>query len=218
MKKTYKRMITIIILCAVVLIPIAFLIKALYFPVIYPTKSSSQKLTIVNYSGFLDNRPVITLRHFVEGRHIADYVLAIEKGVREQEPQAYSLPKFEEGALEVNVDLGGDTNGSFAITYNQASNLYGRGLLVYLYTDFSNYSYVEGRHVVDRYVHFISGESKICYFRDKYASLNKEGYSPEWSIVMENPRLKMIPRDIQPYLVTYSGWRENEWVIKQVDG
>ena len=142
-----KRKVVILAVCALALIPLFFLIKALCFPVIYPVKSASQELTIVLYSGFYPNRPVITLKHFIDERYIADYVLTIENRIHEQEPQTYALPVLEEGAVEVSIELGDRIDSSFTITYNQTADLFNEGMLIYLYTDFSNYTIVEGERV-----------------------------------------------------------------------
>jgi len=193
----------------------AFIVKALYFPVLYPTRSSSRELTLVLYGGFYPNSPMITLKHYIDEVHVEDYVLTIENGIRIQEPQSYRLPKLDEGAVVISVELQDEVNSVFTIIYSQASDLYRTGLLIYLYTDFNSSDFVkEGIYFRDKYVHFISGRHRTTYFlsgEDRAYFLNN-GNSPEWSIITNSPRLRMIPRNDAPYLVWYSGWKENEWI------
>ena len=184
-----------------------YTIKVLYLPVIYPIKSLSKEITFVYYGGYYPNKPVITLKHYIEEVHVVDYVLSIENGIYIQEPQFYKLPELNEGVVEVNIEFGGTVNGSFSIPYSQASDFYKNGLLVYLTDNDSNISTIEGFVYYDLYLYFISGESKICYF--------KEAGSSEWSITTSSPQLRKIPRDERPYLIWYSGWKENKWVEKQ---
>jgi len=215
--KERRNKTVIITLCAIGIIVLslfAFFIKAMYFPVIYPIKSSSGELSVVLYSGFHTNRPVITLRHYIDGLHIADYELTIEKGVRVQEPQKYTLPSFEEGAVDVIIKLGDDYKSNFAISYNHASDLYKRGLLIYLTSDNSFISYEPREYIYDRYIYFVSGDSRMCY------SLKVNAL--EWELIDKHidstPKLKKIPRNEDPYLVTYSGWKEYEWIVTFADG
>ena len=204
MLKVVKIILLVIAILLVISLIISgsFLVRVIYFPVIYPIKSTPQELSLVHYSGFHSNRPVITLKHFVDERHITDYVLTIEKGLRQDEPQTYELPRIEEGTVEVYIELGRRfEDSSFTITYNQASDLYEKGLLIYLYTDFSNAFQPDG------YIYFRSGRTKICYFRGAASS--------EWSIISNGPKLKRIPKRETINIYWYSGWKENEWVVIQ---
>ena len=205
-----KRLKTVVVLCVVVGI-LLYSLKWWFFPVIYPTESSSRHLTIVRYSGFLrPNRPVITLKHFLDEHHLADYVLTIENGISEQEPQRYRLPKIKEGKVEVTLEFGDRINDSLKVVYNQASEMYKKGLLIYLQADFSNFSSnIHGDQFYDRYACIVSGKNKICLFREKY--------STEWTEIVNGPKLERIPRKYEPnsagYIPTYSGWKENEWIV-----
>ena len=211
--KLAKRMIIIIILCSVVVL-IAFVIKVLYFPVIYPTRSSSRELTLVLHGGFHPNSPIITLSHYIDELHIANYTLTIENGIHIQEPQSYELPILEEGAVKVNIELRDEINSNFTVVYNQARDLYRSGLLIYLYTDFNNYFIEEGKYFFDRYVHFISGRNRTIYFLSGENRINylQNGICPEWLVVMSSPQLRRVPRNDVPYLIWYSGWGENNWI------
>ena len=198
-------------------------IKWWFFPVIYPTRSSHQKLTFVSRGGFPNNRPIITLEHYIDERHNADYTLTIENGVKQFEPQFYTLPKLSEGTIDIRIALGDDTNSSFTISDIQANELYKKGILIYI-SPGSNYFTKESLIYPDRYVNFIFGENRITYFlsgEDIAADylLNDTGSwawsgeaYPEWSIVTDGPRLKKLPKDISYYTKRYSGWKENEWV------
>lgn len=155
MIKMRRRLwITILGACCVV---IAFIYIALSYPwVIYPTKSSPNKLSIACYSGFWPNKPVITLKHYVNGLHDSDYILDIKNGVHIQEPQSYELPDLDDGIVEVNIEMGDEMNSSFKLTYDNAKDLYQRGLLIYLadYDDNGN-----------QYVYLVSGKETTCYNR-----------------------------------------------------
>ena len=122
-----------------------------------PTKSSSHKLSLVLYDRFSFPEPSITLRHYVNNEHISDYVLDVKTGVQIQEPQSYTLPELNEGMVEVNIELGGNEEGSFTITYIKASDLYKRGLLIYLTTNNSKYYLreVDGKEFYDRYIYLV---------------------------------------------------------------
>ena len=201
--KRYKIMIFILCVVGVIL---AYLVKVLYFPVIYPIKSLPRELSIVTYGGYDSNKQVITLRHTIGDQNSAKYTLTIENGIQIQEPQFYQLPKLDDGTIEVDLEFIGGEAASLTKVYNQASDLYENGLLIYLDTDFNSQFIRDKDNYVqyDRYVHFISGGNRVIYF-------NKAG-SSEWSIVTSSPRLRKIPRYEEPYLVWDSKWRENEWV------
>ncbi|MDR2598906.1 MAG: hypothetical protein LBC73_01355 [Oscillospiraceae bacterium] len=215
MDKRVKTIILILVM-SIIMIPLGFVIKKLYFPVIYPVKSTPQELTIVLYRGFFPNSPIITLRHYIGNLHIADYNLVIENGIRTEESQNYRLPEFEEGVIEIYIDLRDKMDSRstpISLIYDNAEELYQRGLLIYITTDGSGgLSIVDDNnfvveHVYDRYVHFVSGKDKKCFL--------KEAYSTEWVLTSNAPSLKRLPAkysgpQLPPY---YSGWRENDWIV-----
>jgi len=90
-------------------------------------------------------------------RHNEREKLILEKGVRVQEPQKYTLPSFEEGMIEVIIELGDDDKSSFSISYDHANDLYRKGLLIYLSTDYADYTLINNKYVRDKYVYFLSG-------------------------------------------------------------
>jgi hypothetical protein len=191
-----RRVIIVAGLCCVV---IAFIHVAFSYPwIIYPTKSSPNKLFIVCHSGlFYPNKPVITLKHYINNLHVCDNILVIKNGVHVQEPQSYDLPNLDNGRVEVTVELGDKMNSSFTLNYDNANDLYQRGLLIYLadYNDNGN-----------QYVYFVSGKETTCYNRTKDSS--------EWTIKAEVPSPKAIPhKEYFAYSVGYSGWKENKWVV-----
>ncbi|MDR2589619.1 MAG: hypothetical protein LBC71_01330 [Oscillospiraceae bacterium] len=209
------KIIILTLVMIIILIPLGFVIKKLYFPVIYPVKSTPQELTIVLYRGFHHNSPIITLRHYIGDLHIADYTLVIENGIGAEETQNYRLPRFEEGTVEINIDLRDrmDSRSTpISLIYDNAEELYQRGLLIYITTDGSGRSIVDDNnlvieHVYDRYVHFVSGQDRKCFLKEKYSS--------EWVLTSNAPSLKRLPAkysgpQLPPY---YSGWRENEWIV-----
>jgi hypothetical protein len=188
-----KRILIIVGVCIVV---IAFFVVKLdvFSWVFYPTKSSPHKLSIVLYSGFFPNKPVITLKHYKNGLHVGDYSLEIEDGVYDQEPQSYELPKLDNGTVMVNVELGDEMSSSFILTYDDAETLYQKGLLIYL----ANFD--------TPYVYFVSGKETTCY--------NKATDSDKFTIETEFPSLKTIPANENPgFVAIYSGWKENKWVV-----
>lgn len=171
-----------------------------------PTKSTPHTLSITLHTRFIGNRPTITLMHYVDGLHIADYVLVIENGLHIQEPQSYELPKMTTGTVEVNIDLGDRANSSLAVCYDEASELYNKGLLIYLTPNDSDYSIVDGVEIYDRYVYFVSGEKETCYL--------KESNAEKWSLISDPPSLKKFKRnEPAPHVVNYCGWKENKWIV-----
>ena len=203
------RMVTVICLVITVLLVLFFFIKALYFPVIYPTKSSGGKLAVVLHSGFFHpTRPVITIKHSLEGQHIADYMLTIENGLRIQEPQVYPMPRLEDGTVELAVEIGDNIDSRFALVFDNASDFFKNGLLIYLFLGEDTSIKFEGEKSYDRYVTFVSGKKKICFY--------KKADSHDWTIIDDSPRLKKLPRN-ELWLYWYSGWKENEWVVTYAD-
>jgi hypothetical protein len=177
---------------------------------IYPVKSTPHELRIVLYSGYYPNRPIITLGHYINDRHVCDYVLTIENGVGVQEPQKYKLPELREGTVKVNVEIGGIENGNFAITYSHVDELYENGLLIYLTKNDSKYELIEGIEYYDRYIYFVSGKEKTCYF--------KAAYTTEWIPKADAPSLKRIPERYDgPFYPWDSGWEKNDWVINPIE-
>jgi hypothetical protein len=168
---------------------------------IYPTKSAPHKLLIVCCDPEYPTKPVITLKCYLNGQHISDNTLVIKNGLHLQEPQSYDLPKLENGEVEVNLELGDRMHSSFTLTYDNAKDLYEKGLLIYL--DLGNHYYNN-----DQFVCFVSGKVTTYYGR----ATNDE----EWSIKKEAPSLKAIPPKENPgYAIPNSGWRENKWVVNK---
>lgn len=202
----------ILILCGVgIFIAFIFLLYLRRTWVFLPTKSSPRALTFTVYKKDYRTKPVITLRHYVDGMHVCDYTLTIENGVHIEEPQSYALPKIDKGRVEVNINLQ-DENGNFTIIYNQADDFYKKGLLIYLTegkTDSSSVIYSDT--VCDRYVYLVSGEKKICYFKGRDSS--------EWSIIMDPLSLKGIKiKELSPAIIdSPPKWEKNEWVVMSVN-
>ncbi len=168
--------------------------------VFYPTKSSPHELTIVHYSGGygFPYEPTITLKQYVNGSHICDYVLELQNGVFRQEPQSYELPKLDNGKVEVNVKFRDETNSSVTLAYEDAETFYQNGLLIYL------------AHFDTHHVYFVSGKETTCY--------NKATDSDEFTIATEFPSLRVIPAKENPgYYAVYSGWKENKWVVEEIN-
>jgi len=200
-------------------------IRIWFFPLIYPTRSSPQQLSLV-HEGDYSNRPIITLSHYIDKRHIADYILTIENGIRGWEPQVYTLPNLNGGTVEINVELGDKLNSNFTLSRVQASELLKKGLLIYVTSD-NNSITREGIVFRDHYVHFIIGNNRTIYYLsgEEIAA----GYSfditdgtlvttvirnLEWTIVPDAPQLKkfLSGSELDYYSRWYSGWKENEWV------
>jgi len=211
-KMNIKVIILISLLC-VVLILVAFFVRIVFFSVIYPIRSSYGELTLVLHGGFHPNSPTVTFRHYEEGQYISSYVLVIENGIRIQEPQTYRLPELADGTVEVTINLGEDVNSSISIANLHARDLYEAGLLIYLYTNFNDCIIIDGVYFCNRYIHFITGRYRTTFFLsgEDRANYLRNGHSLEWSIVTNAPRLRRLPDYTAPFLVQYSGWRENEW-------
>ena len=197
------RILKIIIIIGLCCVVIAFiLINFELIPyAIYPTKSSPHKLSIACYDvNYYDNRPIITLKHYVNGLNVAEYILEIKNGLHIQEPQSYQLPKLENGRIEVNVELRDNMNSQFTFTFEDAEDLYKKGLLIYL--DIGSHYYNK-----DQFACFVSGKETTCYGRE--TDIDK------WNIKADMPSLKSIPPKENPgYAPTNSGWREYKWVYK----
>jgi hypothetical protein len=145
----------------------------------------------------------ITLRHYVNGVHISDYVLELKIGMGIQETREYVLPPLENGKVEVIVELEDELNSSVIIVYNQARDLYENGLLIYFTDNDSMFSIVNGEYLYDRYVYFASGKEDSCYFR--------EAFSSEWVVIDNAPPLKRFAREEMGYIPS-DGRQEYEWV------
>lgn len=115
-----------------------------------------------------------------------------------QEPQSYELPDLDDGKVEVCIEMGDELNRRFKLTYDNAKDLYQRGLLIYLadYEDNGN-----------QYVYLISGKEMIYH--------NRTTDSDKWTIKTEVPSPKFIPhKEYTGYISVYSGWKDNKWVVK----
>lgn len=188
--------ITIIIVFCVVAIAFIFARLDLIPLVIYPTKSSPHMLSIVGYDVVYPNKPVITLK-YVNNLQIKENILEIKNGVQTREPQTYVLPKIDNGKIEVKVELGDIKNSTFILNYDNAEDLYQRGLLIYL--DLANHFSNNAQFVC-----LVSGQVTTCYSRVTAFD--------EWTNSTKIPSLKTIPpREPPPDVVVYSGWKENKW-------
>lgn len=194
-----KHILKRILIAFVIAIPLAIIVKITYFPVIYPTRSTSNTLSFVCYDVGYSNKPVITIKHYVNSIHICDYILEIKTGIHIQEPQSYELPELDNGVVEISVEFDDEINSSFTLTYD-AEDFYQRGILIY--TDLGNHY-----NNNNQFVCFVSGKETVCYSR-------ATDYD-EFTIETGLPSLKAIPAKENPGFVSiYSGWKENEWVIE----
>ena len=180
----------------------------LYFSwVILPVNSSSHRLTLLEEGYYLImNR--VTLSHYVDGKHRNDYVLELKTGSGTQKPQSYELPELKEGMVKVTVDL--EEGGNLITNYVHASNLYEKGLLIWLTTDKGSNITIDGSVYYDQYVCFLSGKERISF-------CEKAG-STEWSVVMDAPRPKRVNKKSTTYTIFYTGWKEkNKWEMFSVN-
>jgi len=140
----------------------------------------------------------ITLRHYINDVHITDHVLELKQHLQYQTSQRYKLPQLNEGRVEVHLEFGGLT-GNLIVSYEDAKDLYEKGLLVYL----TNHNVI-----YDRYVYLISKDDRTCYFQD--ASLLA------WSIAKDAPQdLAWITRKDDMIYFAPNNWkRENKWVVR----
>lgn len=190
--------IILIVIIGAILILMGLIYLYLYW-VILPVNSSSHTLTLVKYG--YPNPKRITLRHYVDGEHINDYVLELKEGLRYQMPQSYGLPELKKGMVEVVVELENrvdGSDGSIKVNYEKANNLYKMGLLLYFDTDYN------------QYVHFVSGNERIVYF--------EKDDSPDWSLIMDTPPPKRFTPAGMEYAPLFdSNWKEeNNWYILPV--
>ncbi len=201
MSRIIKRILIIFGLCMFLILFFAIQFDVFSW-VFYPTKSSPRKLSIVCYSGYYD-KLVVTLKQYVNGSHVCDYTLEIKDGIQVQEPQSYELPKLENGKVEVSVEFGHNRDerlDNITLVYDDAETFYKNGLLIYF-----TYSYTP-------YVYFVSGKGTTCY--------NKATDSKKFTIETAFPSLlRVIPDKENPgFYTSYSGWKENEWVVEEING
>lgn len=196
-----RKRVVIIIFLSCCVVSALFYIAFSYPWVIYPTKSSPHKLSFVVHSGAWENKPKITLKHYVNGLHVRDYILNIKTGVHIQEPQSYELPDLDKGMVEVNINLGDEMNSNFTLTYDNGEDLYQRGLLIYL-ADFDD------NHNLLAYL--VSGKETTCY--------NRTPGSTKWAIKEDVPSPKFFPhKEYYAYISIYCGWKDNKWVVKDIN-
>ena len=202
-----RRMTIILVVCGVG-IPIIIFLCYWFNPwIILPVKSSSHTLTLVR-----DGYPrihQITMRHYVNDVLINDYNLELKIGLRVQQPQKYMLPLLNEGRVEINVELVNisDVNiGSFTVSYDNANDMYKKGLMIYTFSDFMSRIYIGGYAYCDEYIYFMSGKERTYYF--------EEAGSSEWSLTTNVPPLKRFIREQLGYCpLPYNSWKENEWEV-----
>ena len=174
---------------------------------IYPTNSSPHTLTIVGKSSL----ERIILRHYVDGKHINDYVLDMKAKLVQYTSQSYGLPKLKEGTVEVTAywkATDETTDEHLTVTFEKAKDLYNEGLLIYWNIETIGYG-SERNH----YVYFISGTESISYFK-KTGSLELLAWAP--SVNAPKPK-KFVLRDsaFWPY---DSNWKEkNKWEVFSVN-
>ena len=208
-----RRMKLILILCGVgIFIAFIFLLYLRRTWVFLPTKSSSHTLTLVRYGYPSPSR--ITLRHYVDDVPINEYILELKGELWSQVPQSYELPQLNEGMVEINVELknGIDhSTGSLTINYEEARDLYEKGLLIYFNTAFHSNITIGNFVYYDQYVYFVSKKERISYFE-------KAG-SSEWVPITNAPPLKKFVREGMGYSPYFgSGWQEkNKWVVMPVN-
>ena len=202
--------IALIIIGNIVLIMTGLLYLYFYW-VILPVNSSSHTLTLVKY-GYIIPRNII-LKHYVNNEQINDYMLELNAALLHQMPQSYGLPKFENGKIEVIVELENGLDGSIAnlkMNYKNANELYEKGLLLYFQTDFSSSVNINDSIYKNQYIHFISGGERISYL--------EEAGSPDWTIVMDAPPPKKFTPTGIGYVYIDSNWKEeNKWEIIPVN-
>jgi len=155
----------------------------------------------------------VTLRYYVNNVHTNDYVLELKGELWDRKPQTYELPQLQEGRVEVDVELDDKVSippesiCTLTINYENAQNLYEKGVLIYFSTDLYSRTTI-GRFVYyDQYVHFISGANRISY-------IEKAG-PPNWSIIIDAPSPKKITPEGNFYFpYDDSDWKEkNKWVV-----
>ncbi len=197
-----RRVVMIIIGACCVVGALIYIALSYPWGIIYPTKSSPHKLSIVIHSGSWENKPIITLKHYVNGLRVSDYILNIKNGVHVQEPQSYELPNLDNGIVEVNINLGDEMNSNFTLTYDNAEELYEKGLLIYL-ADYNDNN--------DLLAYLVSGKETTCYNR-------APDYSAKWVIKAEMPSPKFFPhKEYTAYVSIYSGWKDNKWVVDDIN-
>jgi len=183
----------ITVLCCTI-ISIALFI--FFFPyAILPTSSSPHMLTLSYHSSCSVDR--VTLRHYINDVHIADHELELEMWLQYQTSQKYKLPQLDEGRVEVHLEFGGLV-GNLIVNYEDAKDLYEKGLLVYL----------TSHGVIDnRYVYLVSKDDQTCYFQEE--SL------PDWSLIDDAPqKLEWITRKDDMIYFAPHNWKTNKWVTK----
>ena len=174
--------------------------------IILPTNSSPQMLTLVKY-GYPRPKKII-MRHYVNDVAVNEYVLELKRDLRSQQPQKYKLPEVSDGRAEINVEMedGVTYNNNITLTLNcdSARDLYDRGLLIYLATDYASGTEINGYVYYDQYAYFISGQEKI-YYAEKAGDSN-------WQRITDAPQLKKFTQAETGYSPHPNDlWKENGW-------
>lgn len=216
MSRLTKKRIIAIAACGGLISLICIGVNIYFSWTLLPVKSSPHTLSVALNSGwFHDYIPIITLKHYVDGEHTVDYTLTIVNGVHIQDPQKYRLPELGEGRVDVYVKLelesesSKDVPGSFQMTYDNASDLYEKGLLIYFDGDGKSAVVIDRLSYYGKSIYLVSGEEKLCY--------TLGALSAEWTRITEAPPLNRFQRNQpQPFFVWDSKWKENEWVVRDV--
>lgn len=193
-----------LIICGFGILIIVFLLHFSW--AILPTSSSSHMLTLVR-NGY-PNPYRITLRTYVNNKCSNEYILDLKYGLYNNQPQKYKLPKVDGERVDVIIELEDgvihDNNNIITIIYDNVEELYNKGLLIYLATDYTTNTYIGDFVYYDQYIHLVSGKGKKYYFE-------KAGFS-EWYSTNKAPQPRKIVKKGMEYVPFYYKWKENVWI------
>lgn len=194
-----------LIICGLGILVITVLLYLYFSWTILPTSSSLHMLTLVR-NGHPDPYR-ITLRTYVNNKCSNEYILDLKYGLYDNQPQKYKLPKIDGERVDVIIELEDGViygnNKVITTIYDNVEELYNKGLLIYLATDYTTSTYIGDFVYYDQYIHLVSGKEKKYYFE-------KAGFS-EWYSINRAPQLRKIVKKRMEYVPFYHKWKENEW-------
>ena len=219
LKKSVRKRVLIACGAGVILLVAAHITWISLPWVFFPTTSTRHQLTVTSHRYRISATPIVSISHYVDGIHVADYTLTLARGISNLEKQSHRLPKLNEGTAEVSISLGDRFNSNFTIVYEQASDLHKNGLLIHMtgneqatvFYENDGHVWVSGMRYHNHRVYFVSGEREYIYFR--------RANTREWVPVTDAPPLERVLRKEPPPadVIFYSGWREYEWVVEYAD-
>lgn len=202
----------IFLLCGILIFVVVLMFHLYLSWVILPIGSTSQTLTLEKL-GYPEIKQ-ITMKHYINDVLTDKYILNLNVELRHQIPQKYSLPKMDNGRIEIDIDVEDMVNidniKTITINYPKANDLFDKGLLIVSNTDFKYDKQYNCYISSDQYIYCISGTDKKYYFE-------KAG-SSEWTLTTNAPQISRLMRKTNEYATACYDWKEkNTWDIVHIN-